>query len=94
MGSIVVSSRIAPASDRITVFDYQSTVESNSNQPDSLTLSENAAPKIIGFDTEVSLKKMGDRGIWQVILSTHPVPNHELKPGRSTSIFVAAQGAR
>lgn len=58
------------------------------HQPDSLMLPENAAPKITGFDTEVSLKEMGDRGICQVILSTHPGSSYELKLGMTALVRV------
>ncbi len=58
------------------------------HQPDSLTLPENAAPKITGFDTEVSLKEMGDRGICQVILSTRPGSSYELKLGMTALVRV------
>jgi len=51
-------------------------------------LPENAAPKITGFDTEVSLKEMGDRGICQVILSTHPGSSYELKLGMTALVRV------
>ena len=58
------------------------------HQPDSLMLPENAAPKITGFDTEVSLKEMGDRGICQVMLSTHPGSSYELKLGMTALVRV------
>ena len=51
-------------------------------------LPENAAPKITGFDTEVSLKEMGDRGICQVMLSTHPGSSYELKLGMTALVRV------
>lgn len=58
------------------------------HQPDPLMLPENAAPKITGFDTEVSLKEMGDRGICQVMLSTHPGSSYELKLGMTALVRV------
>ena len=58
------------------------------HQPDSLTLPENAAPKITGFDTEVFLKEMGDRGICQVVLTTHPGSTYELKLGMTALVRV------